>query len=221
MKPGGFPAAGIPTGPLIAHPPVKSLLLTLLLLPADTGAQDSTIADNDALLWAANTGWILPRHSCPAPNSGLRCTDGCLGGFVWSANCGWINFGDGTPANGLRYANTDGSDSGVNLDAAGFTDADEFLADTDPLSAAEHFDVLATWQTRQFGLELQHLRWSARPSRHYRILASPDLAPGSWQPTGSALFSSAQGLPITGSAPIPGGAARRFFRVEVIRPLAP
>ena len=97
-------------------------------------------------------------------------------------------------------------------------------------SLQELWDRIGTLQSQMTALQvqnaglvsvLQHLRWTARPSRHYRILASPDLAPGSWQPTGSALFSSAQGLPITGSAPIPGGAARRFFRVEVIRPLAP
>jgi hypothetical protein len=36
-----------------------------------------------------------------------------LSGNVYSANCGWISLGDGSPANGVAYANTSGSDFGV------------------------------------------------------------------------------------------------------------
>lgn len=193
------------------------------------------------LAWGANIGWINFGWASPA-DANLPRLDLCTGDFAgcaWSANTGWIKLGGtGLRTESLQITDTDADglsdvwehdragsltvlNASADKDGDGFTDADEFLADTDPLSAADHFDVLATWRTQQFGLELQHLRWTVRPSRHYRNLASPDLAPGSWQPTGSALFSSAQGLPITGSAPIPGGAARRFFRVEVIRPLAP
>jgi hypothetical protein len=42
-----------------------------------------------------------------------------LSGFVWGENIGWINLGDGTPADGVRYANLTGADFGVNLGASG------------------------------------------------------------------------------------------------------
>lgn len=40
-------------------------------------------------------------------------------GYAWAANSGWIHFGDGSPGNGHSYANSSGSDYGVNHDGAG------------------------------------------------------------------------------------------------------
>ena len=50
--------------------------------------------------------------------AGFSVHDTFLSGFVWSANAGWINLGNGTPADGVRYSNRDGSDFGVNIDPA-------------------------------------------------------------------------------------------------------
>ncbi|MBS0198469.1 MAG: hypothetical protein JSR77_17090 [Planctomycetes bacterium] len=36
-------------------------------------------------------------------------------GLVWMENAGWLNLGDGSPANGVAYANTTGADAGVNI----------------------------------------------------------------------------------------------------------
>jgi hypothetical protein len=38
-----------------------------------------------------------------------------LSGFIWAENVGWINVGDGTPGNGVSYANASGTDFGVNV----------------------------------------------------------------------------------------------------------
>src|SRR5690606_25409874 len=38
-----------------------------------------------------------------------------LSGFIWGENVGWINTGDGTPADGIAYANVNGTDFGVNV----------------------------------------------------------------------------------------------------------
>jgi hypothetical protein len=38
-----------------------------------------------------------------------------LSGYAWGENIGWINFGDGTPTNGVNYANANGTDAGVNI----------------------------------------------------------------------------------------------------------
>lgn len=304
---------------LAAMKPLRSsplLALPVLLLSSlPVTAQQSTLADNDALAWGANTGWILPLHSCPQPGSGLRCTESCLSGLIWSANCGWITFGDGTPANGIRYGNSDGSDAGVNLDRAGnlsglawganigwinlgwaapadaqrpridlctgefkgyawsantgwinlgssslrtetlpltdtdgdgisdgweldvagnltiltatgdrdgdgSSDRDEFFADTSPVNAGEKLDVLKFWHQSSFGINLWNIQWTSRPVRHYRILQSPNMAAGSWQPAGSAIWSNPSGLPITGNAIDTPGTSRMFYRVEAFLPLA-
>ncbi|WP_367870515.1 LamG-like jellyroll fold domain-containing protein [Luteolibacter sp. Populi] len=75
----------------------------------------STIAAASPYLHGANIGWIHAK----TPHTGLVIGEYACSGYVHSANCGWINFGDGTPANGIRYENTDGADSGVNHDGAG------------------------------------------------------------------------------------------------------
>lgn len=57
--------------------------------------------------WSGNLGWtswqdaIIGEYVCS--------------GHVWIANCGWVHLGDGSPADGIRYANTGPSDYGVNL----------------------------------------------------------------------------------------------------------
>ena len=53
------------------------------------------------------------------PASGVRVTDTFLTGYAYAANFGWINFGDGAPANGYSYANTTGTNFGVNLSLSG------------------------------------------------------------------------------------------------------
>lgn len=75
----------------------------------------STIAAAAPYAYGANIGWI---HASPS-SSGLVIGEASCAGYAHSANCGWINFGDGTPPNGIRYSNTDGSDSGVNHDGLG------------------------------------------------------------------------------------------------------
>lgn len=96
-----------------------SVLVLFLTAPATPVRGQSTIHATDKFAWGANTGWINFRPDSPNPGDGVRVTDTCLGGFAWSANTGWINLGNGAPANAIRYANTDGTDSGVNHDGAG------------------------------------------------------------------------------------------------------
>ena len=49
----------------------------------------------------------------------MRVTDTFLAGFGYAANFGWICFGDGAPANGYSYANSSGTNYGVNLSLTG------------------------------------------------------------------------------------------------------
>jgi len=98
---------------------MKTILTFLGLLLAWPGHSQSTLGEGDTFAWAANFGWIQLTPNRPNPGDGVVVADTHLSGFAWSDSTGWINFGDGTPANGIRYGNTDGADSGVNHDGAG------------------------------------------------------------------------------------------------------
>lgn len=99
--------------------PFFLLTAALIAAPALLTAQQSTLGEGDSYAWAGNIGWIELIPSRPNYYDGVRVTDTHLSGYGWSDSTGWINFGDGTPANAIRYANTDGADSGVNHDGAG------------------------------------------------------------------------------------------------------
>jgi len=62
--------------------------------------------------YGANDGWVSAHSSAAVrlTSAGVRV----LSGYLCSANCGWINLGNDAPGNGTQYANTTGSDFGVN-----------------------------------------------------------------------------------------------------------
>jgi hypothetical protein len=95
------------------------LLLAALGTAIPLLAQQSTMGEGDSYAWAPTFGWIEFTPHRPGPGEGVVVTDAHLFGFAWSDSTGWINFGDGTPADGIRYSNADGADSGVNHDGAG------------------------------------------------------------------------------------------------------
>lgn len=91
-------------------------ILTLLALAASslgTLAQ-STITPDHRFAWAGNFGWLDFRPGRPDPADGFRFGESACAGYLWSPNIGWIHCGDGTPADGVAYANQDGADYGVN-----------------------------------------------------------------------------------------------------------
>lgn len=93
------------------HPTISFALLLGGALTATTHAQ-STVRYTHRHAWAANLGWIDAR---PGDGThGASVGEFICAGFLWSPNTGWINLGDGSPANGIRYSNTTGQDSGVN-----------------------------------------------------------------------------------------------------------
>lgn len=78
----------------------------------------SNLDGSECYVWAANAGWINMVPNRPAAGDGVRVSETHLAGAGWSDSTGWINFGDGTPVDGVRYSNTDGSDAGVNLNGS-------------------------------------------------------------------------------------------------------
>jgi hypothetical protein len=93
-------------------------LSTIAALAACAGfaalaAGQSSIDLTNKWCWSESGGWINW-------NTGTLGSDVVIGGTflrgsVWSESGGWINLGDGSPANGVAYANLTGGDFGVNF----------------------------------------------------------------------------------------------------------
>lgn len=87
--------------------------IALALLAAfSTPASAQLIDPIDKYAWGENVGFINWGNT-PAPGTPF-VDDGFLSGYIWGENIGWINLGDG---NG-PYANTDGTNFGVNFSGA-------------------------------------------------------------------------------------------------------
>jgi len=94
-------------------PPILLLAgLTTLGAPSTTLHAQTTVSPAHRHAWAANLGWLDARAG--DGTHGAQLGEFFCSGFIWSANAGWINLGDGAPANGWRYTNSSGEDSGVN-----------------------------------------------------------------------------------------------------------
>lgn len=90
------------------------ITLTFAATPVLLHAQQSTLGEGNSYAWAANFGWIEMRPNRPNTGDGFRFGEFSCAGWLWSANTGWIHCGDGTPADGIQYANNSNTDYGVN-----------------------------------------------------------------------------------------------------------
>ena len=79
-------------------------------------ANPATIVAGENFAYGANAGWLNFR---PSLREGVRVQEKFLSGGVFMANLGWLSLGDGSPVSAIGYANTSGTDYGVNRDAAG------------------------------------------------------------------------------------------------------
>jgi hypothetical protein len=96
---------------------LRSLFILCLLAPAAASAA-TTISEPNKYAWGANIGWINWRDANGGADGAVIGEFACSG-WLWGANVGWIHLGDGTPANGVQYSNTLGTDFGVNHDGTG------------------------------------------------------------------------------------------------------
>lgn len=79
----------------------------------------TTIDTSDCLAWGENIGWTDWRWDTGLPGNGATIGRSFCSGLVYGENVGWIQLGTGAPADGIRYANDDASDFGVNHDGSG------------------------------------------------------------------------------------------------------
>lgn len=90
------------------HRSTLPFLIALTFLSPASHA-DSTIdpAPGNRHSYAANTGWADWNWEPAAPGGGrgATVTSYTLSGRIYHANLGWIDLGDGSPADGVHYAN--------------------------------------------------------------------------------------------------------------------
>jgi hypothetical protein len=210
----------------------------------DFGVNHDGTGNLGGYAYGANIGWLTftNRDATGTTYDGPKVDllTGRLSGFVWSANCGWISLsnqfafvqtdtmdcgpdtdGDGIPdAWELQFAANLGVLNGAgDNDGDGLTNLEEFLADTNPLSAASFLRV--TTITKPNVPAPVTLVWSSTPTRQYHIRSSPDLAaPFPWPDIGLGLFAADAG-PTTTRILGPLADPHRFFVIEAVKPLAP
>jgi len=81
-----------------------------------TASAQSNVDPSQSWAWS-EIGWTNWR-AVDGGVDGVKVHATVLSGFIWSESAGWINLGNGSPVNGVHYANVDGIDFGVNLDPA-------------------------------------------------------------------------------------------------------
>lgn len=93
-------------------------LATTAALACSLSHAQSNISSVHKWAWSENCGWTNWYNAGDPPGAQrVRIHSTFLSGFAWAENIGSINFGDATPTNGLSYANTIGTDFGVNRNA--------------------------------------------------------------------------------------------------------
>ncbi len=94
---------------------VVSLGAVMSALSTTTYAQ-SNIDPDRKFAWTENAGWTNWRDAGSGAD-GANVSATYLSGYVWAENVGWINLGDGSPVDGVHYANIDDTSFGVNIDS--------------------------------------------------------------------------------------------------------
>ena len=210
----------------------------------DSGVNHDGAGNLAGYAYGANIGWLTftNRAATGASYDGPKVDllTGRLSGFVWSANCGWISLnnaqgfvqtdtldcgpdtdGDGLPDMWeLQFAANLGLLNGAgDNDGDGFTNAEEFTADTNPLDAASLLGVTST--VKPTAVSPTTLSWSSSPTRQYRIRSSTDVgALFPWPDIGLGLIGPDAGASTTRIL-APTADPYRFFVIEAIKPLQP
>lgn len=202
---------------------------------ADYGVNHDGAGNLRGMAWGANIGWIS-FEATGSPRVDLRT--GNLSGYIYGANIGWITLNnahafvrtkrldagpdsdnDSLP-DGWEYGFTNSLPvlSGLgaaDADGDGISDAQEFVADTDPLSNQEFLSVVAL---NVKGIT-NRVTWSSRATRIYRLELTTNLAAPSWNDSGLGLVD-----PDTGAATsreITTTNSIQFYKVKAKVPLWP
>jgi hypothetical protein len=94
-----------------------SILVLAAAVSASLFLVPSNIDPDHKFSWSENAGWMNWADANAGADGVFVDTDH-LSGYIWMENAGWLNVGDGA----APYANTDGTDFGVNILGGGDLD---------------------------------------------------------------------------------------------------
>ncbi len=198
---------------------------------ADFGVNHDGVGNLRGFAWGANIGWISFENS-GAPRVDLFA--GKLSGAAWSANCGWISL-----SNAVAVVQTDHINSGslapnglpvawllanfgtTNVDAAadpdhdGLSNAQEYLAGTNPNDAASALRITGF----STGVPLANsvsVNWNSVPGRFYVLQKTTSLSSGAWTDWVNNPVAGLNNVLFTDASTTNG-----FFRIRAYRPLMP
>ena len=198
---------------------------------ADFGVNQDGLGNLRGYAWGANIGWVNFENA-GAPKVDLL--SGQFTGYAWSANCGWISLSNAfayvqtdtirqgaLAANGLPVAwllanfGTTSVDPNADPDHDGMSNGQEYLAGTDPNSAASVLKITS------FSRGTPHdtytvVWWNSVPSRFYVLQERPSLTGGSWTDRINYPVAGWNNVGFDDYNP-----TNEFFRVRAYRPLMP
>jgi hypothetical protein len=212
----------------------------------DYGVNHYATGDLYGLAWSSNTGWINFGWWTGDPENPNRprvdLANGGFTGYVWSANTGWINLDTGIlKTDSMIITDTDndgisdaweiaytGGDLNVmsatsNYDKDGYSDLQEYLAFTNPISGSSFFKVTQVTPLTPGGTTTA-LTWTSNRGRRYIIETSTDLGiANAWavSPLDPATFGPDSGNETTRNTLNSIASPKRFFRVKPVIPLQP
>jgi len=87
----------------------------MISLMPTAGLAQTSIDPSSKFSWCENVGFMnWADAGDPLGSQSVLIQPSYLTGFIWCENTGWLKLGAGIPADGASYANSDGSDWGVN-----------------------------------------------------------------------------------------------------------
>ena len=210
----------------------------------DFGVNHDGAGNLRGFAYGANIGWLYFTDRAAngatydAPTVDLAT--GRLSGYVYGANIGWISLsnlfahvqtdsiqsGPDTDADGLPddwerlYAGSTATlNGGGDEDRDGMSNAQEYLADTNPLDRNSALRVASF--IANAGGTANTITFTSRPTRFYEVQERAALTPEStWIDSGLGTIRPDAGTTTTRSF-ADTVSAMRFFRVEASRPLSP
>ena len=198
----------------------------------DFGVNQDGLGNLRGYAWGANIGWIN-FEATGAPKVDLLT--GNLNGYAWSANCGWISL-----SNAMAYVQTDTIQKGqlasnglpiawllanfgttivdpnADPDGDGQSNAQEYLAGTNPNNLADVLRITRIQRGNVSDPNYVILVWPAQPTRFYGVQRRTTLTP---ETTWTEFFTSP--WPGITSIGFVNTGDQNFYRIRAFRPLTP
>lgn len=198
---------------------------------ADFGVNHDGLGNLRGFAYSANVGWInFETNGAPT----VDLITGKLSGYIYSANCGWISLSNAfayvqtdtiqqgaLAPNGLPIAwllstfGTTNVNANADADGDGMSNAQEYLAGTDPNSINSSLKITAV--TRGVPTPTSTtVNWTSVNTRFYYVQERTSLTSGAWVD-----YAGVPTLGWNSASFADPNLTNDFFRVRAYRPLMP